>query len=62
MKVLLLGLDFHMQDPDGVIYTIKVFMFTDISLSVGTEAAMIPRRLDTVLDSNTLILYAKKCL
>ena len=36
----------------------NIFMFPDLSISAGTEAALVARRLDTALNSNTLTSYA----
>ena len=55
---LLLGLAFHTEYPDGVSYAVNIFMFPDLSISAGTEAALVARRLDTALNSNTLTSYA----
>ena len=38
---LLLGLSFHTNDPDIVSNTIKIFMFPYLSLTEGTEAALV---------------------
>ena len=58
VAVLLLSLAFHTEDPNGVSDATYIFMFPDLSLLVGTEAALVVRQWDTVLDSNLLTSYA----
>ena len=36
----------------------NIFMFPDLSLTEGTETALVPRRWYTLLDSNTLTSYS----
>ena len=55
--VLLLGLAFYAEDPDRVRNAVKIFIFLDLSLAEGIEAALVVRRWDTALDSNTLTSY-----
>ena len=55
---LLLGLHSYTEDPDCVNDTVNIFMFTDLSLSSGSEASMVTRRWDTALDTKTLTSYA----
>ena len=56
--VLLLGLHYFTEDPDCVNDTVNIFQFPDVSLTVGSEALMVTRRLDTALDANTMTSYA----
>ena len=58
VAVLLLGIHFHTKDPDYVKNTVNIFHFPDISLSAGSEAAMVTRIWNTALDSNTMTSYA----
>ena len=58
VAVLLLEHHFHTEDPDCVNDTFNIFMFSDLSLSAGSEASMVTRRWDTALDANTLTSYA----
>ena len=58
MAVLLLGLALHIEEPNGVRNTVNIFMFLDPYLAAGTEATMISRHWDTVLDSNMATSYA----
>ena len=58
VAVLLLGLSFHTEDPNGVSDTMNIFMFSDLSLIVGTEAVMVVGRWDTALEFNALTTYA----
>ena len=57
VSVLLLGLDFHTEDPDRVSDAVNIFMFLDLSPETGTESALVAWRWDTALDSNTLTSY-----
>ena len=57
MAVLLLGLNFHTEDPDCVNDTVNIFQFPDISLSAGSEGSMVTRRWDTALYANTITSY-----
>ena len=54
VAVLLLDLHFYTEDPDYINYTIKIFQFSDLSLSIGSEASKVTRRWDTALDFNTM--------
>ena len=47
-----------MEEPNGVRNTVNIFMFLDPYLAAGTEATMISRHWDTVLDSNMVTSYA----
>ena len=38
--------------------TVNIFQFLDLSLSAGSEASMVNRRWETLLDTNTLTSYA----
>ena len=55
---LLLGLNFFTEDPDFVNDTVNIFQFPDLSLSVGSEALVVTRRWDFVLNATTMIPYA----
>ena len=46
------------EEPDYVSDTLNIFLFTDLSLSAGSEALMVTRRWDIVLDANTMTSYA----
>ena len=54
---LVLNLAFHIEDPDEAGYTVKNFLFPDLSLSASSEAALVARRWDTALDSSMLATY-----
>ena len=41
LEVLLLGLHFHIEDPECVNDTVNIFMFPDLSLSAGSETSMV---------------------
>ena len=47
-----------MEEPNGLRNTVNIFMFLDPYLAAGTEATMISRHWDTVLDSNMVTSYA----
>ena len=50
VAVLLLGLSFHMEDPDGVRDSVNIFMFPDLYLTMGTEASLVAQWWDTLLE------------
>ena len=62
VSVLLLGLDFHTEDPGRVSDAVNIFMFLDLSLLAGTEAALVARHWDTESKSNTLMSYTNTAL
>ena len=55
---LILNLTFNTEDPDGIRYTVEIFLFPDISLFTSSEAALVERWWDTSLDSSTLTTYS----
>ena len=57
MAVLLLGIHVFTEDPDCVNDTVNIFQFPNLSLSAGSEASMVTRRWDTVLEANTMTSY-----
>ena len=59
VEVLLLGLAFHMEEPNWVRKAVNIFMFPESSLVAGNEAT-IARNWYTVLDSNMVTSYADK--
>ena len=40
---LIISLKFFREDPNGVIDKVKIFLLTNLSLSAGSEEAMVPR-------------------
>ena len=65
--VLVLGLAFYSEDPDGVGDAISILIFPDLSPSASSEAALLARRWDTILGggafttfSDTSLLLAKE--
>ena len=46
-----------MEDPECVNDTVNIFQFRDLSLSSGSKALMVKRRLDTALDANMMTSY-----
>ena len=59
VEVLLLGLEFHTEYPNGVSDVFNIFMSPYFSLEAGSKAAMIAWRWDTALESITLMSYSK---
>ena len=57
LAVLLLVIHFFTEYPDCVNDAVNTFQFPNLSLSAGSEASMVNRRWDTVLDSNTMASY-----
>ena len=55
---LILGVAFHTEDPNGESDAVNIFMFPDLYLAAGTKAALVARRWETSLDSNTLTYYS----
>ena len=45
---MVLELDFHSEDPNGVRDAVKVFLFPELSPTAGSEAALLTRRQETV--------------
>ena len=60
--VLLFGLPFQTEDPEGESDAVNIFMFLDLSLLAGTEAALVARHWDTESKSNTLMSYTNTAL
>ena len=57
VEFLLLVMDLHTEDPNGMRNTINVFIFSGLSLMVNTKADMIVWWWDTSLDSKTLTSF-----
>ena len=51
---MMMALAFHTKDPDGVEGTLKIFLFTDLYPSTGSEAALFTRKWDVILGGGTL--------
>ena len=56
--VAVLGLAFHTEEPNGVSYSVNIFMLPEISLAAGNEAALVAQRWYTALEYNMLTSYA----
>ena len=46
---MVMALASHTEDPDGVGDALNIFLFPDISLSDGLEAALLTRKWDAIL-------------
>ena len=62
VAVLVLGLAFYSEDPDGVGYTINIFLFPYLSPSAGSEAALLAHRWDVILGGGDLTFFADTSL
>ena len=60
--VLILGLSFYSEDPDGVGDAINVFLFPDLSLLASSEAVQLARRWDAILGSGALTPFSETSL
>ena len=49
VAVMVMDLDFHTEDPDGVRDTLNIFLFPYLYHSAGSEAALLTRKWDTIL-------------
>ena len=56
---ILLGIEFHMENLDEIRDRFNIFLFPDLSLSVGPQVALAERRWDTVLESSMLEPYSE---
>ena len=59
---MLFRLLFHTENPDGVGDTVNIFLFPGLSLSDGSEAALLVRRWETDLDRGALPTYDNTAL
>ena len=62
IAVLVLGLAFYYEEPDGVGDAINIFIFPDLSPSVGSEAALLTRRWYAILGGGALISFVDTSL
>ena len=67
VTVLVLGLAFYSEDPDGLGDAINIFLFPDLSLIASSKAELPARRWDNILGgssltsfSDTILLLAKQ--
>ena len=49
VAVLVLGLNFYSEDPDGVGDAINIFLFPDLLPSAASKASFLARRWDAIL-------------
>ena len=54
VAVIVLGLALYSEDPEDVGYTIKVFLFPDLSPLPRSEATLLARRWDAILGGGAL--------
>ena len=57
VAILILNLTFHTEDPDGVGDTVKVLLFTDLSLSINPKVALMASQWGMALERSTLNRY-----
>ena len=55
---ILLSLSFYTEDPGGVRGKVSIFLLTDLSLSTGSESAVVARRRNTTLYIRTITTFA----
>ena len=60
--VMVMVLVFRTKDPNSVGGALNVFLFPDISLSAGLEAALLTQKWDTILGGRTLTFFADTSL
>ena len=58
VTVMLLALDLYTEEPDGVGDSMNIFLFPELSPSIGSEATLLNRQWDTVLGDNTFTYFA----
>ena len=59
---MVMALDFHTKDPDGVEDTLEIFLFPDLYPSTGSEADLFTRKWDVILGGGTLTSFADMIL
>ena len=59
---MVMALAFHTKDPDGVEYTLKIFLFPDLYPSTGSEVALFTRKWDVILGGGTLNYFSDMSL
>ena len=57
-----MALTFHTEDPDGVEDTLDIFLFPDLSLLSGSEAALLSRKWYTIFWGSTLTSFTDTSL
>ena len=55
---MVMVLVFRTKDPDGVGDALNIFLFPNISMSAGLEAALLTQKWDTILGGRTLTFFA----
>ena len=58
----MLALEFHYEDPDGVVYALNLFLFPDLSPLAGSEADLLTRQLNVVFVGETLTSFSDTSL
>ena len=62
VAVMVMGLAFHIEDPDGVGDALNIFLFPELSPSSGLEAALLTRKWDAILGGGTLTSFVETSL
>ena len=62
VAVMVMALSFHTEDPDGVGDALNILLFPDFSPSSGSEAALLTRKWDAILEGGTLTSFADTSL
>ena len=60
--VMVVALDFHTEDPDGVGDALNIFLFPYLSPSEGLEADLLMWKLDAILGGGTLTSFTDTSL
>ena len=60
--VMFMALAFHTEDPDKVEDALNIFLFPDLSLSSGSESALLTRNWDVILGGRTLNSFVNTSL
>ena len=55
---MLMAISFHTKYPDDVEDTLKIFLFTNLYPSTGSEAALFTRKWDVILGGGTLTSFS----
>ena len=60
--VMVMALTFHTEDPEGVGYALNIFLFHDLSPSVGLEAGLLMQKWYAILGGGTLTSFKNTSL
>ena len=59
---MVMALAFHTKEPNGVRDALNIFLFPDLSLLEGLEAALLTQKWDVILEGGTLTSFADTSL